>query len=347
MSPDIRTVFPQQNLSADTVLCKIVIRHGFRSDSRPFVPLQSEIQLRFGGAVVDNVSYPWKDHVILNGLRTAVTLVEALDSDLPIVLIGHSMGGLVCRIANLALTRTADVQKEVFRSAWSSTKPKFVEAKQLAKRLRPRTVRGVATLATPNSATLTLGQTASALKPVHCLVRHGFPNKAASFADLTTSGLFRRFRTSNRRRRRCPFPVHPRAGLAPSHRARESRWGSQAAWHSQTTASWKTGPWTYGNPFFPTRSTDSAGLRTPITGRIEIVTRSPTAISTTTRVLASSSSISSLASFDHRQLAGPRQTSSVRGTRITPACWGAFPRRSRTGRSTYQNNQPQLPLRRT
>jgi pimeloyl-ACP methyl ester carboxylesterase len=193
MSPDIRTVFPQQNLSADTVLCKIVIRHGFRSDSRPFVPLQSEIQLRFGGAVVDNVSYPWKDHVILNGLRTAVTLVEALDSDLPIVLIGHSMGGLVCRIANLALTRTADVQKEVFRSAWSSTKPKFVEAKQLAKRLRPRTVRGVATLATPNSATLTLGQTASALKPVHFLVRHGFPNKAASFADLTTSGLFRRF----------------------------------------------------------------------------------------------------------------------------------------------------------
>lgn len=33
-------------------------------------------------------------------------------------------------------------------------------------------------------------------------------------------------------------------------------------------------------------------------------------------------------------------------TPVTPACWGAFPRRSRIGRSTYQNNQLRLPLRR-
>ena len=97
-----------------------------------FCSLKAALEKRFLGAKVDNTSYPWKDHVILNGLQTAVDVVESKDDGkLPLILLGHSMGGLVCRVANLALTQTNSVQGAILSKTLFSTQDAHVKAKSL------------------------------------------------------------------------------------------------------------------------------------------------------------------------------------------------------------------------
>ena len=70
--------------------------------------------------------------------------------------------------------------------------PSYLDPVQkLVAQLRQREVVGMVTLATPNSATLTYGQIAGWMKMSAVATTLGFPNKTASFVDLTTDRLFR------------------------------------------------------------------------------------------------------------------------------------------------------------
>src|SRR5712675_713298 len=79
----------------------VVIRHGILSTDEPFRNLAEFIQFKFPNALVDNQKYAWTDNVLLNGAKLAeLVLASSEATRRPLVLIGHSMGGLVCRVAN-------------------------------------------------------------------------------------------------------------------------------------------------------------------------------------------------------------------------------------------------------
>jgi hypothetical protein len=187
----IDTVFGAPKTTSRYSDCKFIVRHGFFSDHRPFIPLSKELTNRFSGSTVDNRDYVWKKPVIENGIELALTILNDYEDTDPICLIGHSMGGLVCRVANVALTQTSDLQRHLKLLAGVTGMDFFKPANSMAAGLRGRKVAGMVTLATPNSATLTYGQIAGWMKAVGAAAPIGFPNKTASFVDLTTDRLFK------------------------------------------------------------------------------------------------------------------------------------------------------------
>ena len=104
-------IFGKAHLRSDYSDCVIVVRHGFKSDHRPFVKVSNQLRGSFTGAVVDNEDYTWTKPVLENGVELALLhILNKYEDSQPLCLIGHSMGGLVCRVENLALTRTVEFQ---------------------------------------------------------------------------------------------------------------------------------------------------------------------------------------------------------------------------------------------
>ena len=171
--------------------CVIVVRHGFKSDHRPLVNISNQLRGSFTGAVVDNEDYTWTKPVLENGVELALRILNEYEDSQPLCLIGHSMGGLVCRVANLAVTRPVEFQNYMAALRIAGGPSYLDPVQKLVAQLRQRAVSGLVTLATPNSATLTYGQIAGWMKMSTVATTLGFPNKTASFVDLTTDRLFR------------------------------------------------------------------------------------------------------------------------------------------------------------
>ncbi|HLJ89005.1 MAG TPA: hypothetical protein VKZ53_19450 [Candidatus Angelobacter sp.] len=187
----IDATFGSTQIRTDYSDCVIVVRHRFSSDHKPFIKLSNKLQGRFVGAVVNNVDYTWTKPVIENGIELALDILHNCEDSRPLCLIGHSMGGLVCRVANIALTRTLEFQTYMTALSMAGGSNYLDPERRRAQGLRRRKVSGLVTLATPNSATLTYGQLAGWMKISTVAARLGFPNKTASFVDLTTDRLFR------------------------------------------------------------------------------------------------------------------------------------------------------------
>ena len=187
----IDATFGNAKLRSDYSDCVIVVRHGFCSDHKPFVKVSNQLRGSFTGAIVDNEDYDWTKPVLQKGVELALHILDKYQDSQHLSLIGHSMGGLVCRVANLALTRTVEFRS--YMAAFSiAGGPSYLDpARELVAKLRQRAVSGLVTLATPNSATLTYAQIAGWLKMSTVATTFGFPNKTASFIDLTTDRLFR------------------------------------------------------------------------------------------------------------------------------------------------------------
>jgi pimeloyl-ACP methyl ester carboxylesterase len=172
----------------------IVIRHGFASSDVPFQGLAAFLAQRFPNASIDNATYPWRDSVLVNGARLAHDISgNAAYAGRDLILIGHSMGGLVARVASTALTdlnfsavvamsgpslgySTADVQ-DIKNLAFGPAS------------LRP--VCGIVTLATPNSGAMLHGQVSGVSALLHAALNIFPSTQTASVADLTTDRLFR------------------------------------------------------------------------------------------------------------------------------------------------------------
>jgi pimeloyl-ACP methyl ester carboxylesterase len=187
----IETVFGSAAPRSNYTGCTLIVRHGFCSDHKPFVSLSKSLGARFSGATVDNTDYGWTKPVIENGIMLALHILNTYGDSEPVCLIGHSMGGLVCRVANVALREPVGLLNHLSLLTALTGNGSLRAAKGKAAQLRKRSIAGLVTLATPNSATLTYGQIAAWMKMVSSAATLGFPNKTASFVDLTTDRLFR------------------------------------------------------------------------------------------------------------------------------------------------------------
>ncbi|MGB8479763.1 MAG: hypothetical protein WCE63_13155 [Acidobacteriaceae bacterium] len=163
----------------------VYLRHGFASNGNIFQALETTINSSLPGSLVDRSTYDWKDPVMINGLRLAHEIVDSAEKR-PVYLVGHSMGGLVSRVAAIALHDPQAMWQHLnlLPVEWNFDR---AEAKSLCSTLQKRAIAGVVTLATPNSGAVTHGQ----MSLLAHFFRRSFSSHAASIVDLTTDHLFR------------------------------------------------------------------------------------------------------------------------------------------------------------
>ena len=172
----------------------IFIRHGICSSKAPFQPLEQYLASTFKNAILDNESYDWRDSVLLNGARLADHVIKTA-GDRPVVLIGHSMGGLLCRVANAIFHDPAqfDHLATTLASQLGYRVGDLSEIRNFGfgfPKAMPRP-NLVVMLATPNSGAMLHGQI-SGIPALLKLAAHLFPpTNLESVADLTTDRLFR------------------------------------------------------------------------------------------------------------------------------------------------------------
>jgi hypothetical protein len=168
---------------------KVVVRHGIFSNSRNMMMLESA--LRGAYPLIDNRTYTWTDSILVNGVRLASELVAASlvnQNERHVALVGHSMGGLVCRVANCALTDPGFRQHvRAHAKALSPADQNYIDTANLTPGIV--TICSMVTLATPNSGAMRKGQLGAlalllnVLKPA--------PLRSAGIQDLQTDHIFR------------------------------------------------------------------------------------------------------------------------------------------------------------
>jgi pimeloyl-ACP methyl ester carboxylesterase len=186
----LTTVFGQQRANWQNANPYVVIRHGILSDDTPFQGLAKFIQTKFPNAIIDNQRYTWTDSVVLNGTRLAKALLaEPNAANRALVLIGHSMGGLVCRVANLLLRDPSLISgnRQVFQNYCDGDRNAFSTLLGLGlNQHAARNVNLLVTIGTPNSGAMLKAQI-SALADV---LRKVLSVKFASLKDMNTARLF-------------------------------------------------------------------------------------------------------------------------------------------------------------
>jgi pimeloyl-ACP methyl ester carboxylesterase len=187
----IETVFGAQRTNWQSWDPFVVVRHGIMSDDVPFQDLYNFIQSKFKNAIIDNQPYKWTDSVVLNGARLAKAIVaHPRAKGRPIVLIGHSMGGLVCRVANLLLAQPGLISKNrlIFQNYCDGDGNDFETLLGMGlDRNAPRGVSLVVTLGTPNSGAMLKAQ----VNALGDLLGRVASFKYPSLKDLNTARLFR------------------------------------------------------------------------------------------------------------------------------------------------------------
>ena len=168
----------------------VVIRHGIMSDDTPFQDLAKFIQTKFPKAIIDNQRYPWTDSVVLNGARLARALQTSHVADeRPLVFVGHSMGGLVCRVANLLLREPGVISgnRQIFQNYCDDDRNAFTTLLGLGlQRYPPMRVHLLVTIGTPNSGAMLKAQLGALADVLGKVISVKFP----SLKDLNTARLF-------------------------------------------------------------------------------------------------------------------------------------------------------------
>ena len=190
---DLDAVFGAQRRDARTWAPVIVIRHGFIGGPEPFRPLEKFLQATFGAAQIDNRSYDWRRSVLYSGAELAQTLLTNEGyAGRDLVLIGHGMGGLVCRICNCVLRDPSFSQLMTWlpmQLGYSGREVQEIEQFNFGPAsIRP--VCGLVTLAAPNGGALLQGQVSGIAGLAPKAVNTFFPTRISSVADLTTDRVF-------------------------------------------------------------------------------------------------------------------------------------------------------------
>lgn len=191
---DLETTFGKVRPNAFQWDPLIFIRHGICSNNVPFKPLELYLNSKFTNSVPDNSSYDWRDSVLVNGARLAHQVLK-IAGDRPLVLIGHSMGGLLCRVANVIFedpnlfdVLTSNLANQLGYKGNDIAEIKKFRFQDVKKMPKPNVI---VTLATPNSGAMLHGQI-SGIPALLKLAAHFFPpTNLESVADLTTDRLFR------------------------------------------------------------------------------------------------------------------------------------------------------------
>lgn len=187
----LTTVFGPPRRNPKTWDPVIVVRHGILSDDRPFQKLSNLLAVKFPNATINNQKYDWKDSVVMNGTRLAeVILGDPSIVGRPLVLIGHSMGGLICRVANLILSEPDVIEQNLplFKNYCVLDKGDLQTLRSFALLgKKPRSVNLIVTLATPNSGAMLWAQ----INSFASIVKRPFSSHVTSMNDLMTERLFR------------------------------------------------------------------------------------------------------------------------------------------------------------
>jgi hypothetical protein len=191
--PAIQTIFG--NLRSNPLQWNpvIYIRHGIGSSNTPFVPLEQFLASTFPNATIDNTSYNWHDSVLVNGARLAQQILQG-PQNRPLVLIGHSMGGLLCRGANVIFQDPKKFDFLASNLAPQLTYKQIDSAEIATYRFSNATMpppTAVITLATPNSGAMLHGQISGIPALLKLALNFFPPTNLESVADLTTDRLFR------------------------------------------------------------------------------------------------------------------------------------------------------------
>ena len=135
----------------------------------------------------NNKDYKWWEKVVNAGLDLANEVIAAVRGDDNVLLVGHSQGGLVCRVATIALVgKQHDGRCGQFAERIKKWQSRNGAPKKGSMKL------GVVMIATPNAGALTFGQMSVAVEqigePIIWILDRlgGFHN----LEDLTTPRLF-------------------------------------------------------------------------------------------------------------------------------------------------------------
>lgn len=162
-------------------------RYGILPDSDRMAYLACELKKTGKFGETNNESYCWRDKIVNSGLELA-SKVLATPAKSEVLLVGHSQGGLVCRMAALALAGThrgtyGEFTQQILN--WRRNKETKINLGKLA----------VVMIATPNSGVMTYGQMSvmaatfewATIKAAELLF------SAHSLNELTTPVLFQEF----------------------------------------------------------------------------------------------------------------------------------------------------------
>jgi triacylglycerol esterase/lipase EstA (alpha/beta hydrolase family) len=170
----------------------IYLSHGFKSNSKNMEPCSALLQQVLPGATVHLFGYDWKQSVLRSGAELADLIFKDQGEDRPLYLVGHSMGGLVSRVANVILSTPGDFNAIVpFLSSFDyQSDVNRLKAFEFGLKATRR-INGLVTLATPNSGAMLQGQVSSYLTLAQWTINQVASLRHPSVQDLTTDRLFR------------------------------------------------------------------------------------------------------------------------------------------------------------
>jgi pimeloyl-ACP methyl ester carboxylesterase len=170
----------------------IYIAHGLLSNASNMAQLKALLSTLLPNATIHHFGYDWRQSVLRSGAELADAVFNNGEMKNPLFLVGHSMGGLVSRIANVILTRPADFAALVPRLSSFEYRDDINALNSYAFGLRAgRKVNGIVALATPNSGAMLQGQVSSYMALIQWAVNQVASLQHPSVLDLTTDRLFR------------------------------------------------------------------------------------------------------------------------------------------------------------
>lgn len=170
----------------------IYIVHGFISNAGNMVNLESLLQKLLPNATIRRFDYDWKQSVLLSGAELASDVFKKDGVQRPLIFVGHSMGGLVSRVANVVLSTPGDFAALVpFLSSFDyQDEIPTLKAYDFDRNVK-KPLSGIVTLATPNSGAMLQGQVSSYMALVQWATNRVASFRHPSVQDLTTDRLFR------------------------------------------------------------------------------------------------------------------------------------------------------------
>src|ERR1035438_4779782 len=180
----------RQPLSSEMPL--VYISHGFKSNAGNMLQLEQRIQHLLPLATIYRFGYDWRQSVLRSGAELADTVLTNTETMRPLLLVGHSMGGLVSRVANVILADPAAFASMLPLLSYSEYRDDInpIKAFSFGSKVR-RKVNGIVTLATPNSGAFLQGQLSSYLALGQLAANRLASFRHPSVQDLTTDRLFR------------------------------------------------------------------------------------------------------------------------------------------------------------
>ena len=133
-------------------MIRLFCRHGMMSDHSSMAWLASELmKTKKFCQPPDNKDYEWRAPVVDSGLELADDILTSGHSG-KVLLVGHSQGGLVCRVAATALAGEPRASNEDATDQISEWQERRLKGGKFPGKL------AVVSIATPNSGAMTFGQ---------------------------------------------------------------------------------------------------------------------------------------------------------------------------------------------